>query len=597
VKQILRIRSGVLVWIMASGFAFAGEVVLPPRPPDAPKGAEFARRIAGLDLATREKEIIAEIARGNVPEFWRHFVAVTVTRQVEGQDFTAVYEVAPDYLAIGSDDDYLLIPVSPETAQVLADSLDCVLPTPRMVADIYAAAAVKLAPMPIPPSAEMTTVPVFVQHNEIVGQQRASNLVSHPLGALVAGDKKDLVLTRRLADAPGKVAIYGWQRLDGTPIQPLYVGHAASWVDYSQGTRLVRQNMTVDGKSTTVAEVLADAKKCVLLSDEGPLLEPRYGKVHPPASNQVSNLTASGWTGLGARFHETNETMHFKPGVDVVLNLPETNDLKKPVRLVLYALPNGNTIEQTIGRKITTNGDWHFDIQHIGAQTRWLRAQSSDVTLVVAYLQCAGNAWPAWLNANDPQGRRVGQIVAALRDRFASQSPSLVLTGHSGGGSFTFAYLDSVERIPDDIERIAFLDSDYRYDAAKDHARKLVEWLSSTRPHYLCVLAYHDSIALLNGKTFVSEQGGTWGRSHALQADLAEKFYFTREEAAPWERFTALDGRIKFVLNENPDKAILHTKQVELNGFIHAMVTGTALENRGYTYFGPRAYEASIAGP
>ena len=51
------------------------------------------------------------------------------------------------------------------------------------------------------------------------------------------------------------------------------------------------------------------------------------------------------------------------------------------------------------------------------------------------------------------------------------------------------------------------------------------------------------------------------------------------------------------MLNENPDKAILHTKQVEFNGFIHAMLTGTALENRGYTYFGPRAYEQWIAGP
>ncbi len=581
-----------VVWIMTSWMAPASELALPPRPADAPKGAAFAGQIAALDLAAREIEIISEVSRGNVPGFWRRFATVTVTRKVDGQDVTAVYEVSPDYLAIGADDDYLLTPVSPATAQALADMLECVLPTPRMVGDIYAAAAVKLPPMPIPPSPEMTNVMVFLQHNEIIGKQRAEVLAAHPLGALVAGDKKDLVLTRRLFAAPGKVAIYGWHRLDGTPIQPLYVGHAASWVDYSQGTRLVRQSITVDGKPTTVAEVLADAKRCVLLSDEGPLLDPRYGKAHPPESNDIS-IPA----GLDAQFHETNETLHFPPGVSVRLNLPEAPDPKKPVRLILYALPNGNTIEQTIGRRTKPGEDWHFDIQHIGAQTRWLRERCPETTLVVAYLQCAGNSWPAWLTAHDPQGRRAGQIVDALRDRFAGQSPRLTLAGHSGGGSFTFAYLDSVERIPDDIERIAFLDSDYRYDAAKGHAEKLARWLSAPDPHYLCVLAYHDSIALLNGKTFVSEQGGTWGRSHAMQSDLAAKFDFTREEEAGWERYTALGGRVKFVLNENPDKAILHTKQVEFNGFIHAMLTGTALENRGYTYFGPRAYEQWIAGP
>lgn len=412
--------SGVamLLWILASGSMLAGDVSLPPRPPDAAKGAAFAGRIAALDLATREQEIMAEVARGNVPDFWRHFVPVTVTRPVEARDTTAVYEVSPDYLAIGADDDYFLVPVSPATAQALADKLDCVLPTPRMVGDIYAAAAVKLPPMPIPPSAGMTTVPVFQQHNEIVGRQRAGVLAAHPLGALVAGDKKDLVLTRLLVNAPDKVAIYGWHRLDGTPIQPLYLGHAASWVDYSQGTRLVRRSMTVDGQATTVAAVLADAKRCVLLSDEGPLLDPRYGTVHPPESNAVAAAAAPAPAGRDARFHEKNETLHFEPGVRVLLNLPATLDPNKPVRLVLYALPNGNTIEQTIGRKIKPGEDWHSDIQHIGAQTRWLRERWTGLTLAVAYLQCSSNAWPAWLSAHDPDGRRAGQIVAALRDRF-----------------------------------------------------------------------------------------------------------------------------------------------------------------------------------
>jgi hypothetical protein len=43
-------------------------------------------------------------------------------------------------------------------------------------------------------------------------------------------------------------------------------------------------------------------------------------------------------------------------------------------------------------------------------------------------------------------------------------------------------------------------------------------------------------------------------------------------------------------LKENPERKILHTVQVERNGFIHALVTGTPNENRGYEYYGERAY-------
>ena len=83
---------------------------LPPRPPDAPKGAEFARSIAGLPLKEREEAILAEVKTGNVPPFLRTFVPVEVTLGA----VKATYFVAPDYLAIGSDDDYFLTPITPE---------------------------------------------------------------------------------------------------------------------------------------------------------------------------------------------------------------------------------------------------------------------------------------------------------------------------------------------------------------------------------------------------------------------------------------------------------------------------------------------------
>ena len=136
-----------------------------------------------------------------------------------------------------------------------------------MVDDIYAAAEVKVEPHPM--TRDRDAVETFVQHNDIIEQQRAAK--NHKLGRLLAGHKKDVVVSNRLKDSPNSVAIYGWHKLDGKPIQTLYTGHVDWYVDYSHGVRLVKQIMMVDGKSRPVAEVLRDATLSKLLSDEGPI--------------------------------------------------------------------------------------------------------------------------------------------------------------------------------------------------------------------------------------------------------------------------------------------------------------------------------------
>jgi len=186
-------------------------------------------------------------------------------------------------------------------------------------------------------------------------------------------------------------------------------------------------------------------------------------------------------------------------------------------------------------------------------------------------------------------------MLEAVKSIFARSRLDVVLSGHSGGGSWTFGYLNTVADSPREVERIAFLDSNYAYETAK-HADKFTRWLRQSEGHHLCVLAYHDSVALLNGKTFVSENGGTWGRSRAMLKDLESQFQFTSKTNGGLRVHCALDGRIQFLLKENPDRKILHTVQVERNGFIHALLCGTPLEGQGYEYFGRRAYEELITG-
>jgi hypothetical protein len=259
----------VLVGVAAC--SAAPRLDLPPRPVDAPTGSEFARSVEGLDLETRDARIVTEVLRGNVPAWLRRLSRVTVDDGDEHVEFW----VTPDYLAVGSDSDYLLTPMSPQAAQRIADRLEMSLPTPRMVDAIWAAAEVKLTPAPIPPTPEMTTAPVFRAHSDSVLTQRRA--VSAPFGALTAGHKKDVVLTRDLGSNPGRVAIYGWHERNGEPIQPLYLGHTDRWVDYSHGIRLIDRTIRVSGTDVDLVAALRDPALARLLSREGPYpTSPRY---------------------------------------------------------------------------------------------------------------------------------------------------------------------------------------------------------------------------------------------------------------------------------------------------------------------------------
>ena len=605
-RFILKLLAIVLIWCVSS--AFAQTISLPPRATNASSGSDFIQKISALDFSHREQAVMEEVFAGNLPAFQRKFCPVTVTNVADGQTNIATFFAAPDYLAVGSDEDYFLAPISPNTAQIIADKLGCVLPTRKMADAIYAAAEVRLTPSPIPPTAAMTTVPVFAQINATIHAQRMANVGLHPLGALVAGHKKDVVISARLAAVTNKVAIYGWQQTNGVAIQPLYLGHTAAWVDYSHGIRLISQNMLVNGENKNVAEVLADPKLCGLISDEGVVTSTRYATnttapafgtpisrsarsngVNQRADQEIGAPVFPGRFVATTNFGELVREIRLSDEVRVLINAParESFATNKPVLLVFYALPNGNTIEQTIGKNIKTNDDWHFNIQHIGAQTRWLRNEITNRTIVVAYLEAGMKSWPAWRKKY--KDTRIAEILDGVRGIFSANKTEVVLASHSGGGSLIFGYLNAVEKIPDDVKRIAFLDSNYGYDS-KLHADKIKNWLAASAENHLCVLAYQDYLGLLNGKSFVSEAGGTWGRSRLMLGDLGAQFQFTSATNNGLENYSALDGRIEFLLKENPEHKIFHTVQVERNGFIHALLSGTSDAGKGYEYFGERAY-------
>ena len=91
---------------------------------------------------------------------------------------------------------------------------------------------------------------------------------------LVSGHKKDLVLTNRLSSAPGRVAIYGWHRPGGNPIQPLSTVHGAEYADYSHGIRLVSRTAFVNGQAVDLQDLLMDGTYAGLLNTDGPIGRP-----------------------------------------------------------------------------------------------------------------------------------------------------------------------------------------------------------------------------------------------------------------------------------------------------------------------------------
>lgn len=239
------------------------QLTLPERKPDAIGGNAFYKTIATLKWNERDPLIINELLGGNMPKFLQQLVPIHISlKDTTGKIIHATYFVTPDYLSIGSNNDFARIPMTPMAAQQIADSLHCFLPTRKIVNDIYARATIKLEPLPM--FAYRDSAVTFYQHHLMIEGQRKGR------HGLIAGIKKDVVISSKISSDPklNRVAIYGWHKLDGNPIQPLYTGHVNWYVDYSHGIRLVYRTVIVEGKKYDYTEVLQNEKLRKLLCDE-----------------------------------------------------------------------------------------------------------------------------------------------------------------------------------------------------------------------------------------------------------------------------------------------------------------------------------------
>jgi len=195
------------------------------------------------------------------------------------------YFVYNDYLCLGNNTEWFHCPMSPLTCAELMAKYDLVLPTPKMVQQIYSAAKIK--PRAISWSElyknetkkfNRDSTKCYLDHSKKVQEQMIQ--AGWNSGDLVAGHKKDIVLTNVLSNPKYKtnVAIYGWFNSDGTIIQKLNgIDHIVTYVDYSHGLRMVKDGCILNGNQSKLTDIFEDKTLCKLVHDE-PLKFKKYEK-------------------------------------------------------------------------------------------------------------------------------------------------------------------------------------------------------------------------------------------------------------------------------------------------------------------------------
>lgn len=263
---------GIGAWILLSSRAAAASPSdVPTRPrPDPPvgppvnpmlsgnlTGTQFVAALTPMSEAQRDAEVLAAVERGNTPSPLATWQPVPLASGA----LRATAYVAPDFLGVGTDADWVRWPVKPGLAQRLADARGAVLPTRRIADAIWAASDVKVR-MPYAAS-DKTALATIVRTSRSADTRVAGR------AGLIDGHRKNILA----ADArhPRSVIIYGASNPDSGafPLQPYSWVHSDQYFDYSHGVRLVAPYLDVAGRGrVTMAQALSDATLAPLVSDE-----------------------------------------------------------------------------------------------------------------------------------------------------------------------------------------------------------------------------------------------------------------------------------------------------------------------------------------
>src|SRR5690606_1308785 len=177
------------------------QMLVSHKPDNSISGSAFYREVEGLSWQQRDSIATHYILAGNIPRFLNKLQPVKINFNVDGNRYRVKYFITSDYLSVGTDYDWARIPLTPIFSQKIADSLNCFLPTTKMVDDIHEHAKTKLAPIPLTENRDHSNT--MYQHHMLIQDQNKK------VKGIISGIKKDVVITDQLKNKPDRVAIYG----------------------------------------------------------------------------------------------------------------------------------------------------------------------------------------------------------------------------------------------------------------------------------------------------------------------------------------------------------------------------------------------------
>ncbi len=270
-----KVRLGTKSEIVVIDLVGEGSYVIPARDSLSATGSEFIKQVEMLPLVDREERVVSEILNGNIPDFLRNFRTISFYNDTNYVEI----EILTDYLSIGSDEDFIRMPMTPVAAQIIADSLHCSMPTAYLVNEIAKNADGAIEPFPFRPKGNRNELLItFEDNNNAINALMAAGGFKY--NQLISGMRKDVIITHKIASDSSRlnhVTIYGWHYPNGKRIQPSNNVHSNDYVDYSHGIRLVKRSVKINGKYYDIEDVLTDPQMYHILSDEDqPMIKASY---------------------------------------------------------------------------------------------------------------------------------------------------------------------------------------------------------------------------------------------------------------------------------------------------------------------------------
>ena len=297
-------------------------------------GSEFLAQMKDVRIPMLSKLGLAEMLKGNMPPFLDQRIACHTEAVIDGGYYKLTYYVKPNYLAIGTDADFILWPLSIIDLQNFCDafvmtaasdptdkSSKYFIPPKKIVFNNWLASTCKIPPQALGASDQMTW-PVKIGEEQarinaamikagcqITDFSRAKKAyISAPNMANTGGPTKEGVLhftgwygTQQIIPNERKVGEWNGQTVYGVQGGDDTGGHEASYADYSHGCDVVYYDCDVNGMAFEFDQICTHPKLHVLVSDQGPF-NPRFPNIGPDARAPKTTTAMPAPLGVDANY-------------------------------------------------------------------------------------------------------------------------------------------------------------------------------------------------------------------------------------------------------------------------------------------------------